>query len=441
LNSCSKIRKKTRLKIKNKSMITKDYSCNYKALFVLLASLLITTGSVKAQTQIPEGFPQIPSYDVIKTLIPILEKASVVIIQKEKDKPPFITGILLINEKIDNVLKVVRDFEKYHEFVPNISKIRILEKKEDGTEIVEYNLAFDVALGLKFKITYTLEQKYNENEYLIWGLPAKGKEQAFSDVRFIEKYYATEDGRTVMIYSAYADLASFGFLSKLVYKAFPELQIPTLVSVSTLFPEAVKERIEGKKIIVEPKNVDYDKIKLPQRLPIESLLPILKTYRTIIVSWHPDENGVRFFSSYSLLKKDINYVKSQITNFEEWKRVFRIIEDAKATQTENGYKVKFKIKYKILLPIELEYTQIFNWVGNTRLECEIDRREKRDIEGGFCSWDFYDTKFGTVIGYTEFSDLRTGSYFLKLLMDKIKGFGIGLRVGMVSAQAEYLRWL
>jgi len=438
LNSCSKIRKKTGFKIKNKSMQKKNYNY-YKTLVFSLFSLLMITGSAKAQ--IPEGFPKIPSYDVIKTLTPILERASVVIIQKEKNKPPFITGILLINEKIDNVVKVIRDFEKYHEFVPNISKIRILERKEDGTEIVEYNLAFDVALGLKFKITYTLEQKYDEKNYLIWGLPAKGREQAFSDVRFIEKYYSTEDGRTVMIYSAYADLASFGFLSKLVYKAFPELQIPTLVSVSTLFPEAVKERIEGKKIIVESKNVDYEKIKIPQRLPIESLLPILKTYRTIIVSWHPDENNVRFFSSYSLLRKDIKYVKSQITNFESWKKVFRIIEDAKPTQIENGYKVKFKIKYKILLPIELEYTQIYTWIGDSRLECEIDRKEKRDIEGGFCGWDFYETKFGTVIGYTEFSDLRTGSYFLKLLMDKVAGFGIGLRVGMVSAQAEYLRWL
>lgn len=438
MNSCSKIRKKTGFKIKNKSMQKKNYNY-YKTLVFSLFSLLMITGSAKAQ--IPEGFPKIPSYDVIKTLTPILERASVVIIQKEKNKPPFITGILLINEKIDNVVKVIRDFEKYHEFVPNISKIRILERKEDGTEIVEYNLAFDVALGLKFKITYTLEQKYDEKNYLIWGLPAKGREQAFSDVRFIEKYYSTEDGRTVMIYSAYADLASFGFLSKLVYKAFPELQIPTLVSVSTLFPEAVKERIEGKKIIVESKNVDYEKIKIPQRLPIESLLPILKTYRTIIVSWHPDENNVRFFSSYSLLRKDIKYVKSQITNFESWKKVFRIIEDAKPTQIENGYKVKFKIKYKILLPIELEYTQIYTWIGDSRLECEIDRKEKRDIEGGFCGWDFYETKFGTVIGYTEFSDLRTGSYFLKLLMDKVAGFGIGLRVGMVSAQAEYLRWL
>ncbi len=411
------------------------------SLLIITGSVLIITGSVKAQTKIPEGFPQIPSYDVIKTLTPILEKASVVIIQKEKDKPPFITGILLINEKIDNVLKVVRDFEKYHEFVPNVSKVKILEKKEDGTEIVEYNLAFDVALGIKFKITYTLEQKYDEKEHLIWGLPAKGKEQAFSDVRFIEKYYSTEDGKTIMIYSAYADLASFGLLSKLVFKAFPELQIPALVAVSTLFPEAVKERIEGKKIIVEPKNIDYDKIKLPQRLPIESLLPILKTYKNIIVSWHPDENNVRFFSSYSLLRKDLNYVKAQITNFESWKRIFRIIEEANATQTENGYKVKLKIKYKVVFPIELEYTQIYNWIDNARLECEIDRKEKRDIEGGLCSWDFYETKFGTIIGYTEFSDLRTGSSFLKLLMDKVAGFGIGIRVALVSAQAEYLRWL
>lgn len=391
---------------------------------------------------VPDFFPKIPPYEVVKSLIPVLEKASVVIIQREPGKPPFITGIVLINEKPENVLKVIRDYERYHEFVPNVSKVKVLERyPETNTEITEYNIGFDIMFGLKFTITYTLEQHYLKDERIIFGIPAKKGKQVFGDVRYIEKYYETEDGRTIMIYSAYADLASFGLLSKLVYKAFPELQIPSLVAVSTLFPEAVKERIEKVKIITEPKEINYEKIKIPERIEIDSIIPILKMYKTIIISWYPDKEGVRFFSSFTLLpKRDIEKIKYMITDFRSWPRIFRIVEKAEPKLIEDGYRVYFRIKYKIALPIKLEYTTIYKWdEGGRRLLCRIDRRAKRDIEDVLCAWDFYETKYGVVLGYTEFSDLRTGSYFLKILMDKINGFGIGLRVGLVSAFAEILR--
>lgn len=402
----------------------------------------ICLASIQSYAAIPDFFPKIPPYEIVKELIPVLEKASIVIIQREPGKPPFITGIVLINAKTDEVLKVVRDYEKYHEFVPNVSKVRVLEKyPESNTQISEYNIGFDIALGIKFTVTYTLEQNFLENEKVIFGLPAKKGTQVFGDVRYIEKYYDTEDGRTVMVYSAYADLSSFGLLSKLVYKAFPELQIPSLVAVSTLFPEAVKERIENKKLITEPKKINYEEIKLPDRISLKNILPILRVYGTVIISWYPDKNNVRFFSSFLLLpKRTVEQVKYSITDFRSWPRVFRMIEKAEPQSTENGYKVNFRIKYKIALPIELDYTTLYRW-DNTgeRLSCEIDKSSKRDIEGMLCAWDFYETKYGTVIGYTEFSDLRTGSYFLKILMDKIQGFGIGLRVALVSAFAELIK--
>lgn len=404
------------------------------------SSYAVSSPPQKEPEKIPDYFPQIPSFEVVKKLVPVLEKGSVVIIQREKGKPPFITGIVLINAPLEKVFSVVRELEKYHEFVPNVSKVRVVEKVDENTENVEYNLAFDVALGIKFKISYTLEEKNDSKNYIRYGIPAKKGEQAFRDVRFIEKFFSLEDGRTIMIYSAYADLASFGTLSKLVFRAFPELQIPALVAVSTLFPEAVKERIEKKKIIVEPKEVNYNLLKAPERLDINSLLPILRLYRNIIISWYPDESGVRFFSSFVLLKKDTDYIKSQITNFSEWPKVFKIVEEAIPETIRNGYRVKFKVKYKVVFPIELEYSSIYLWdEKGERLTCQIDRTQKRDIEGSICSWDFYNTNYGTVIGYSEFSDLRTGSYFLKLLMDKVPGFGIGLRVALVSAYSELMK--
>ena len=429
---------KERNRNKRKSMV--------KISFVILCAVFLNISHVfaaveKRKTPIPDVFPKIPPYPVVKFLIPVLKKGTVVIIQREKGKTPFITGIVLIDAPLDKVLSVVRDWDRYHEFVPNVSRVRVVKKfPEGGTEIVEYNLAFDVMLGLKFKISYTLLQHFIPSEYIIWGIPAETGKQAFRDVKFIEKYYATPDGkRTIMIYSAYADLASFGFLSKIVYRAFPELQIPSLVAVSTLFPEAVKERIEGKKLIVEPRDINYKEVKIPDRIPLKAILPILRIYRNIIISWYPDKNNVRFFSSFFLTKKGIDDVKGLVTDFTRWPKIFKIVQKVKKEDIPQGYKVKFYIKYKVVFPIKIRYTSIYEWdMNGNRLKCRVDRTEKRDIEGGFCAWDFYSSKWGTIVGFTEFSDLRTGNFFLKVLMDKIKGFGIGLRVAMVSAFSNML---
>ncbi len=412
-----------------------------KKLTLIFISAIFISAKAERTTIIPDFFPKIPPYEIVRHLIPVLEKASVVIIQREKDKPPFITGIVLINAPVDKVIGVVREYEKYHEFVPNVSQVKVMRRfPETGTQISEYNIGFNIALGLKFTITYTLEQTYLEDERVIFGSPAKVGKQVFGDVRYIEKYYDTGDGRTIMIYSAYADLASFGLLSKLVYRAFPELQIPSLVAVSTLFPEAVKERIEGKKLIVEPGEIDYTKVKIPERVNIAAILPLLRIYKSVVLSWYPDENMIRFFSSFFLANKDMDYIKSVITDFKAWPRFFKLVEKADPEVIPNGYRVKFELKYKIAFPIEIGYTAIYEWADEgKRLKCGIDRTEKRDIEGMLCVWDLYRSDHGTIIGYTEFSDLRTGSFFLKLLMEKVSGFGIGLRVALVSAFSEMLR--
>lgn len=407
--------------------------------------LLVLMNSVKTDdmhAKIRQTFPQTPPYEILKELIPILERGSVVIIQKEADKPPFITGIVLINARVTDVMNMIKDYERYHEFVPNIAKIRVLERRPDtNSQISEYNIGFDIALGLKFTITYTLEQTFLNEENIIFGVPARRGVQTLGDVRYIEKYYATGDGRTIMVYSAYADLSSFGLLAKLVYRSFPELQIPSLVAVSTLFPEAVKEKMEGIKLITEPKEVDHRKLRLPNRIDLRGIVLALRAYGNMIISWYPNQEGVRFFSSYLLLpRKSVEYVRGVVTDFRRWPKIFRMVEKAEPTEIQDGYKVALGLKYKIVFPIEIEYSMICRWEDDRqRMTCKIDDTSKKDIEGMQCAWDFYETRYGTVVGYTEFSDLRTGSYFLKVLLDRVQGFGIGLRVALVSAFADLIR--
>ena len=421
-------------------------------LSILLLLLLFSFFSTKAFSSEIDyesvDFPEPEKGIDISSLVPILEKGSIVIIHSGKTK--FITGMVLINAPLDDVWRVVTDYEKYHEFVPNVSRLKTTESWAErmngypisGTQFTEYRLGFK-AFGLfSFTIVYTLEQHFDKktDEGLIWGCPAPKGEQAFSEVYYRERYKKTNDGRTVMIYTAYANLASFGLLSKLVFKSFPELQVPALVATSTLFPEAIKERVEKIKLIVEPKEVDADNVKVPEPIQISTIEHLLKKYKKIIISWYPDKNLIRFFSAYSYLPVPKDKLKTVITDFENWKRFFRIAKSAeKSEYTDNGFFVNFSLRYKLVFPINFNYTVKYRWVDTKqceRLYFELDRSKPKDIEGEWGAWDFYDLGNKSVLGYTVFSDLRSGSLLFKVLMDNLQGFGIGLKVGLTSALIE-----
>lgn len=406
--------------------------------FLFMWSLVLLASS--AQAREPEGiFPEIRETFDPKELAPILENATVVIFHEEEGRPTFLTGILLIHAPFEKVWSVVTDYPKYSEFVPNVVHIKVLERHPDQrSQDSEYMTGFKAG-PIELGIVWTLEQHLEKDEHTIWARPAARGEQAFTEVNYREVYFPVDESRTIMTYTNYANLASFGRLAKLVFQAFPELQVPTLVSVGTLFPESIKERCEGSRIIVEPKNIPHDQVRVPP--PLENggaLEGLLKRFKKIVLSRYPDSSGIRFFTSLALVDAPPDRARTVVTDFKNYPAVFKVIERARKLRGDaKAFTVEFLAKYKIVLPLTFEYTLDYLWNDEqTRLSYSLNRLREHTVEGDWGAWDFQELDGKTLLSYTSFTDLRSGGFLLKALMDNIAGFGTGFRVGMSSMQMQ-----
>lgn len=401
-----------------------------------LVACVLVQWPVPAHAREPEGiFPEIRGTFDPKEIAPLLEKTSIVILHEQPGKPTYITGILLIHAGFEKVWSTVTDYAHYHEFVPNVIHVKVLEKRpEEGSQDSEYKTGFKAG-PIELGIVWTLEQHLLKDEHMIWGLPAKKGEQAFTEVNYREIYFPVDEHRTIMTYTTYANLSSFGALAKLAFKAFPEMETPTLVSVGTLFPESVKERVEGIKILVEPKDINREKVVVPPQIKDSAALEgLLRQFKKVVLSWYPDENGIRFFSSLALVDAPPETCRKVVTDFPRYPKVFKVIEHVRKIRgDENAFTIEFKAKYKIIFPLTFEYSLDYKWnEPRTRLLYELNTLRDHNIEGEWGAWDFYPMDGKTLLSYTAFSDLRSGGFFLKVMMDNIAGFGNGLRVGMVS---------
>lgn len=402
----------------------------------ILAGLLWALGAAPASAREPAGlFPEIRGTFDPQAIAPLLEKATVVIIHEAPGQPTFLTGILLIHAPFEQVWSVVTDYERYHEFVPNVVRNRILERRpQERSQDTEYKTGFSAG-PIELGIVWTLEQHLEKDERTIWSIPAKSGEQAFSAVRYREVYFPVDDHRTIMTYTNYADLGSFGALARLIFKTFPELETPTLVSVGTLFPESIKERVEGTRIAVEPKEIERDRVVLPPPVDASGALEgLLKKFGKVVLSWYPDAQGIRFFSSLAVVDAPAETCRKLIANIAEYPRIFKGVEHARKIRGDDrAYTAEFRVKYRVALPLTFTYSLDYKWEdGGRRLSYSLNRVREHTLEGEWGAWDFQGLDGKTLVAYTSFTDLRSGGLFIRLLMDNIAGFGTGFRVGLVS---------
>lgn len=401
---------------------------------LMLSLILLPAPWVHARE--PKGiYPEIRgTFDPV-ALAPVLEKGTIVIIHEEPGKPTFLTGILLIHASFEKVWSVVTDYDHYHEFVPNVIHVIVKEKRpQEGTQDSEYKTGFKAG-PIELGIVWTLEQHLLKDEHMIWGLPAKKGEQAFTEVNYREIYFPVDETRTIMTYTTYANLSSFGALAKLMFKTFPELETPTLVSVGTLFPESVKERVEGIKIIVEPKDLDRQKVAVPPPLRNSAALEgLVRRFKKVVLSWYPDPNGARFVSSVALVDASPEACRTVVSDFNRYPKIFKVMQKSRKIKgDEKAFTVEFDVKYKVIFPLAFEYSLDYAWSEDrSRLSSTLNQIREHNLGNEWAAWDFYPMDNGTLLSYTNFADLRSAGMFMRLLMDNIVGFGLGLRVGMVS---------
>lgn len=407
------------------------------SLIILISVILINNSSQHPvfASQEDDSIPKIIEEINPKDLLPLLKLGTVVLIHKNQEGIEFATGILHIKAPINEVWNTVIDYPSYGEYVPNIGKVEIAEKVTEEKWKVKYLLKFRVLNLFSMNVNYMLEQHYKPmNE--IWGIVSPTQKSDFSDVRFREYFIDDGEGNTIFVYTAYADLRSFGYLAKVVYNSFPELVTPTLVSVGTLYPEAVKEKIEGIKLNFNPVEVKIDSVTFPESfagIPGEHFKKIPPHYR-IIIFHNPSQGGVRFATGLVRVNTPPEKLYQVLNDFEKYPEFISFVKDTKITNRNNhNFSVKYKLSFRVIFPLDIDYTLDYVELPNYTTCWELNKNEKHDVNGEWGKLEIIPVnRDSSILAYTSYSHLVSSGFFMKLLLKYIEGFDMGLRVAMTD---------
>ena len=125
-------------------------------------------------------------------------------LSKEQNKA-YITGIAFFNSDAQEILKIIKDLENYHTFMPNIEKVEIYNVTDIG---IEANYYAKLPFGIRKKYRLLHRESRIKNiitfnwEKIDW--PGLSIEETLNDVDGEWHLIEDEDG-TFVIYSAYLD--------------------------------------------------------------------------------------------------------------------------------------------------------------------------------------------------------------------------------------------
>ena len=378
-------------------------------------------------------FPKIEKYINLKKF-EVIKKGTLVITHENG----FVTSIIFYKVPLEVLWNRILDFDSYSEYTPHIKSAKVKEKEGD-TWVVDYKLVFDFSL-ISIDFGFSLKFFINEKEKEIYGFPLKGK------VGFRMKFLET-DGGVILIYTGFADLKSFGILAKFIFRLFPEVETPLLVGVMTVFPEGIKEKLEGLKLIGTPDFGESD-VDIPERLKKEEISEISNlagVSKSIVLAHYPDGGVARFATGFAFLKREKDFIWRAITDFGSYKKVTGLIYKVRVVEPSPGkdYTVDFGLRYKAgPLSLKVNFSLDFNWDGEEKLIFVMNRERDNDFDGAWGSWDVYTYSNGSVLAYTTFADLGTANFILRLMLRSVKGSELGINIGTVSMMMDsFEKWL
>jgi len=378
-----------------------------------------------------DSIPKITEEINVRELLPLLKMGTLVLIHKNEEGIEFATGILHIKAPVKKVWETVIDYEAYKEYVPNMESVSVVEKTTDTTWKVQYNLKFRVTSFFNTRITYYLQQHYKPYSE-IWGVVSDSSKNVFSDVRFREYFIDDGNGNTIFVYTAYADLKSFGYLARIIYDAFPELVTPTLVSVGTIYPEATKERIEGVRLNYNPLEVRTDSIVIPDSLtgiPEEYVKKIPPKYRFILFH-NPLPGGVRFATGIVYVNTSADTLYRILSDFEHYPEFISFVKKTRVLNNNgNNFSVRYNLSFRVIIPVDIDYTLNYNHINPYSILWQLNEDEEHDISGEWGRMEVIPVNDNSsILIYSSYSNLASGGFFMKLLMKNITGYDMGLRV-------------
>lgn len=116
-------------------------------------------------------------------------------------------AIGLINAPRSTVLQVLTDYEKYPEFMPNISKIEIVEQT-DNVSVLNYTLTLPLGKIKKYRLKISVTEPENQSSIVQWQLqewPGLKIEETIKDTTGYWLIKEKNEKHSLVLYHVYTD--------------------------------------------------------------------------------------------------------------------------------------------------------------------------------------------------------------------------------------------
>jgi len=139
-----------------------------------------------------------------------------------------------INASRKIVFQVLREYKKYPEFMPNVSRIEVIEQKKDSS-VLNYTLSLPMGNIKKYRLAMTESNKNKNTSFLHWKLlewPGLKEKETIKDANGYWLIRTITEDSSYVLYHTYTDPGpipfGLGWIADIMTKnSIPEMMLNT----------------------------------------------------------------------------------------------------------------------------------------------------------------------------------------------------------------------
>ncbi len=203
----------------------------------LLTGLVLLSSSVTAGRRIIKLGSIIGRVD-INALVPLLQKGELSLVESFRSgRLKQVAVIGLVNAAPDKVWRVLTDYGRYMEFMPNLAEIEVVKREGDDI-VLEYELEVPGS-----NIEYTLRHHHVPKSRI--DITLVGDEGDITSGAWRWELVPTAGGaKTILIYTLYTDVRETSWIIRQVLKSQPSMEHGLNVATGLITVQTVKKRAE-----------------------------------------------------------------------------------------------------------------------------------------------------------------------------------------------------
>ncbi|MFH2045979.1 MAG: SRPBCC family protein [Pseudomonadota bacterium] len=137
-------------------------------------------------------------------------------------------AIGFINTSRETILKVLTAYEKYPEFMPNVSRVDIMEKREPDV-VINYTLSLPLGKIKKYRLKMSMTEPDNQTLILKWKMQKWSGLNPAETIKDTTGYWRIEEGTektSLVFYHVYTDPGPIPFGLEWIVDILSEKSVP-----------------------------------------------------------------------------------------------------------------------------------------------------------------------------------------------------------------------